>query len=93
MGISSIVSSVCLLALGILAFDSLSATPQQSNASHEETVVNLAAGRVVIAIVKDAIIVGTVENPIEAETRPPTPVALGTLRLGVILGAARESLV
>ncbi|HXY79290.1 MAG TPA: hypothetical protein VEI08_01505 [Candidatus Bathyarchaeia archaeon] len=52
----------------------------------EETVANLAAGRVVIAVVKNAILVATLENPIEAETRPPTPVPLSTARLGVLLG-------
>ncbi len=41
----------------------------------------------IIAVVKDAIVVATVENPIEPETRPPTPVQMGTGRLGVILGA------
>lgn len=54
----------------------------------EEIVANLAAGRVVIAVVKDAILVATVEDPIEAETRVPTPVALASERLGVLLGAA-----
>ncbi len=53
----------------------------------EEIVVNLAAGRVVIAVVKDAIVIGTLENPIEAETHPPTPVILGSARVGVVLGA------
>jgi hypothetical protein len=43
----------------------------------------------VIAVVKGAILVGTVENPIEADTRVPTPVEMGSLRLGVILGAVR----
>jgi hypothetical protein len=52
----------------------------------EETVADLAAGRVVIAVVKGAILVGTVENPIEAQTRPPVPVAMVGSRLGVILG-------
>ncbi len=53
----------------------------------EEIVANLAAGRVVIAVVKDAILVGTVENPIESETEVPTPVALESERVGIILGA------
>jgi hypothetical protein len=53
----------------------------------EEVVANLAAGRVVIAVVKDAILVATVEDPVEAETRPPVPVALSSARLGVILGS------
>lgn len=54
----------------------------------EEIVANLAAGRVVIAVVKDAILVATVEDPLEVETRPPTPVALASERLCVLLGAA-----
>ncbi len=53
----------------------------------EETVANLAAGRVIIAVVKDAILIATVENPIEVETRPPTPVALSSERVGILLGA------
>jgi hypothetical protein len=53
----------------------------------DEIVANLAAGRVIIAVVKDAIIVGTVENPIEAGTYPPIPVPLSSRRVGVMLGA------
>lgn len=60
---------------------------QTSETPREEIVANLAAGRVVIAIVKDAILVGTVENPIEAQTRPPTPVQLSGDRMAVTLGA------
>jgi hypothetical protein len=60
---------------------------QATEAPTQEIVANLAAGRVVIAVVKDAILIGTVENPIEAETRPPTPVALSSVRAGVILGS------
>ncbi|MGH9711912.1 MAG: hypothetical protein ACRD5M_01270 [Candidatus Acidiferrales bacterium] len=53
----------------------------------EEIVANLAAGRVIVAVVKDAIIVGTIENPIEAGTHPPIPVPLAGRRIGVMLGA------
>jgi hypothetical protein len=53
----------------------------------EEIIANLAAGRVIIAVVKDAIIVGTVENPLEAGTHPPIPVPLASRRIGVMLGA------
>ena len=53
----------------------------------EEVIANLAAGRVVIAVVKDAILIATVENPFEAQTHPPTPVPLSGQRVGVILGA------
>ena len=60
---------------------------ETSETPREEIVANLAAGRVVIAVVKDAILVGTVENPIEAQTRPPTPVQLSSERMAVTLGA------
>jgi hypothetical protein len=53
----------------------------------EEIVANLAAGRVVIVVAKDAILVATVENPVEPETRVPTPTILGSERAGVVLGA------
>ncbi len=36
----------------------------------EEVIANLAAGRVVVAVVKDAILIATVENPFEAQTHP-----------------------
>ncbi|MGH9686152.1 MAG: hypothetical protein ACRD5K_03560 [Candidatus Acidiferrales bacterium] len=49
-------------------------------------VANLAAGRVIIAVVKDAILVGTIENPLEAHTIPPIPVQLASERFGVFLG-------
>ena len=58
--------------------------PETPNA---EVVANLAAGQVVIAVVKDAILIGTVENPIEPETRVPVPTPMGGQRAGVILGA------
>lgn len=52
----------------------------------DEIVANLAAGRVVIAVVKDAILVATLEDPIEVQTRPPIPVQLTSRRAGIILG-------
>ena len=53
----------------------------------EEVVANLAAGRVVVAVVKDAILIVTVENPFEAQTHLPAPVPLSGQRAGVLLGA------
>ncbi|HTS11263.1 MAG TPA: hypothetical protein VMH00_04025 [Candidatus Limnocylindrales bacterium] len=58
-----------------------------SEQTTEEVVANLAAGRVVLAVVKDAILIATIENPFEAQTHPPTPVVLSEQRAGVILGA------
>lgn len=53
----------------------------------EEIVANLAAGRVIVAVLKDGILIGTIENPIEVETHPPIPVAVTALRAEVLLGA------
>ncbi len=60
---------------------------QDSSQPVEEIAVNQAAGRVVIAVVKHAILIGTAENPIEPGTRPPIPTALSSIRAGIILGA------
>src|SRR5580698_9592797 len=53
----------------------------------EEFVANLAAGRVVIAVVKDAIVIATIENPIEVQTHVPAPVPVSSLRAEILLGA------
>lgn len=75
---------VALFALGGFR---LGALAQQPGTPTEEIVANLAAGRVVIAVLKDgAILVGTVENPIEAGTHPPIPVLIASDRVGIVLG-------
>jgi hypothetical protein len=75
-----------LLLLLLALFSRWPAAAQQSSTPTDETVANLAAGRVVVAVVKNAILVATVEDPVEVETRPPTPVELSSSRLGVLLG-------
>lgn len=75
-----VVSLLCVPLIALPAAQDNSAIPT------DETVANLAAGRIVIAVVKNAILVATLENPIEADTLPPTPVPLATSRLGVLLG-------
>jgi hypothetical protein len=77
---------LALLSLLLCAVLSLPMVAQDDSTPTDETVANLAAGRAVVAVVKNAIIVGTVENPIEPETVPPTPVPLASARLGVLLG-------
>lgn len=53
----------------------------------EEIVANLAAGRVILLVTKDAILIATVENPIEPQTHVPAPVQMGVMRAGILLGA------
>jgi hypothetical protein len=81
---SSFISPV---ALGFLLLSSAASSQQNAEVPREEIVANLAAGRVVIAVVKDAILVGTIENPIEPQSRVPSPVQLSSERLAVTLGA------
>ena len=74
----SVFFSAPLLALSLfLLFVAPSAlhAQQTEEPPAEEFVANLAAGRVVIAVVKDAIVIVTIENPIEVQTHVPTPVA------------------
>jgi hypothetical protein len=80
-----------VLAIALLFAAPRASAQDRSSPPNEETVASLSAGRVVIAVVKGAILLGTIENPIEADTHPPTPVAIGSVRVGVILGAVRWS--
>lgn len=83
-------SVLCLIALtaaaSILPRHSFAQNPDQESA--EEIVANLCAGRVVIGVAKDGIVVATAENPIEPETRPPMIVPLSDERVAILLGAA-----
>jgi hypothetical protein len=63
------------------------AAQQVQDVPSEEIVVNFAAGRVVIAVVKDAILIGTIEEKIEMQTHPPIPMAMNRTRAGILLGA------
>jgi len=81
-------AGILLTVFACFGFFPPTATAQQvQDVPTEEVVVNFAAGRVVIAVVKDAILIGTIENPIEPETHPPIPVQMNRTRAGILLGA------
>jgi hypothetical protein len=80
-----------VVAIALLFAAPLATAQDPANTPNEETVASLSAGRVVVAVVKGAVLIGTIESPIEADTHPPTPVAIGSVRVGVILGAVRWS--
>jgi hypothetical protein len=84
-------NAAAILLLGALVcftFPTPPAAAQQvQDVPTEEVVVNFAAGRVVIAVVKDSILIGTIENQIEPQTHPPTPVQMNRTRAGILLGA------
>lgn len=76
-----------LVAFALLIPARRAAAQEVTDVPREEIVANLAAGRVVIAVVKDGIIIATIENPIEQGTLPPAPVQMSTERAGILLGA------
>jgi hypothetical protein len=78
----------CTLAAAGLSFQASRTIAQdEANGAVEEIAVNESAGRAIIAVVQGAILIGTIENPIEAETRLPVPVEVSSERVGIILGA------
>ncbi len=77
--------SVCIcVCLGFLPL----AAPAQE--SEQEVVANLAAGRVVVYVAGNGIVIGAVEAAgagVEAGSRPPVVLPLGGGRIGILLGA------
>src|SRR5271154_1678144 len=81
------IAALLALAIAVALCPHPAAAQQVQDVPTEEVVVNFAAGRVVIAVVKDAILIGTIENQIEPQTHPPTPVQMNRTRAGILLGA------
>ncbi|MFZ0036611.1 MAG: hypothetical protein WAK91_04260 [Candidatus Acidiferrales bacterium] len=54
----------------------------------EEIVANLAAGRVIVGVFKDGIVIGSIENSVETGSLTPPIVPMNSRRVGVLLGAA-----
>lgn len=80
-----------LLILALAAFFPFRASAQElppGDESAQEIVANLCTGRVVIGVAKDGIVVATLENPIEPQTRPPMIVSISDQRVAILLGAA-----
>src|ERR1700734_1011072 len=81
------IAALFAVAIALLLYSSPAAAQQVQDVPSEEIVVNFAAGRVVIAVVKDAILIGTIEDKIEMQTHPPIPMAMNRVRAGILLGA------
>jgi hypothetical protein len=65
----------------------LRAAPQEEYEQHDEVVANLAAGRVIITVLKDAILIASIENHLEPEAQAPAIIQLGARRAAILLGA------
>lgn len=76
-----------ILVIALLATSTRTFAQDLPETPGDEIIANLAAGRVILVVVKGAILIVTAENPIEAGTHPPIPSPLSSRRLGVLLGA------
>lgn len=57
-------------------------------AQEDEIVANLAGGRVIIQVTRDAIVFGAIDHPLEAKSVPPRVAAIGSTHIGVLFGAS-----
>lgn len=80
--------ALCLATIGLATTPIQTAAQGSDQENAEEVVANLCAGRIVIGVAKDGIVVATLENPIEPGTRPPMIVPISDDRVAVLLGAA-----
>lgn len=88
MTVRRILTGLALLgALGAIAFATLGPAPSRAQELERELVANLSAGRVLIAITKDAIVVGTTQIQAEAGAHPPTVIQMGSKKMAILMGA------
>jgi len=74
--------------LGLLILSALIAFAIPARAQEDEIVANLAGGRVLIHVTRDAIVFGVIDHPVEAKAVPPRVAAIGPTHVGVLLGAS-----
>jgi hypothetical protein len=78
--------SLCLFCLACIA-------PAQDALAQElergdEIVANLAGGRVIVHVARDAIIFAAIDQPVEASSIPPRVMSIDPRHIGVLLGAS-----
>src|SRR5216684_8392716 len=74
-----------------LLFGVLSASPFQALAQeqHEDEIVaNLAGGRAIVHVAKDAIIFAAINQPVERNSIPPRVMDLDATHIGILFGAS-----
>ncbi|MGB7845371.1 MAG: hypothetical protein WBL63_07130 [Candidatus Acidiferrum sp.] len=64
----------------------LAAVP--ASAQEDEIVANLAGGRVIIHVARDAIIFAAIDHPLEAKSVPPRVATIGSSHIGIFFGAS-----
>jgi hypothetical protein len=76
-----------LAALGTVILAGPRPAPSRAQELERELVANLSSGRVLIAVTKDAIVVGTTEVRSEAGAHPPAVILMGSKKIAILLGA------
>src|SRR5437879_11210559 len=74
-----------------LSFGVLSASPVDALAQepHEDEIVaNLAGGRAIVQVAKDAIIFAAINQPVERNSIPPRVMHLDATHIGILFGAS-----
>jgi hypothetical protein len=72
----------------LLAFVAVMAFALPLHAQEDEIVANLAGGRVIVQVSRDAIIFGAIDHPLEATAVPPRVAAIGPTHVGIFFGAS-----
>jgi hypothetical protein len=72
-----------LLLLTTLAFAAVPVSAQE-----DEIVANLAGGRVLIHVTRDAIVFAAIDHPLEVKSVPPRVATIGSSHIGILFGAS-----
>src|SRR5260221_1856380 len=74
------------LSLGVLSASPVDALAQEQH--EDEIVANLAGGRAIVQVAKDAIIFAAINQPVERSSIPPRVMDLDATHIGILFGAS-----
>jgi len=75
-----------LLLSGVLCTFTLEAQAQEQH--EDEIIANLAGGRAIVHVAKDAIVFAAIDRPVERNSIPPRVMDLGSTHIGILFGAS-----
>jgi hypothetical protein len=78
---------LCIALLGVLLLSATAAIAQE-----DEIVANLAGGRIIILVARDAILFGAIDRPLEATSVPPRLAEIDRGHVAVFFGASEWQL-
>jgi hypothetical protein len=75
-----------LLLLGLVCAFTLQARAQEQH--EDEIIANLAGGRAIVHVAKDAIVFAAIDQPVERNSIPPRVMDLDSTHIGILFGAS-----